>query len=84
MLCAAAAFPAWHSQGKHQTVHDTDPYSKLGGQVLRYFTSNSTVSGIDVNYSNAATTTTGCLVLPKKYNITFCSSQKKYNYTLIT
>lgn len=31
MLCAVAAFSDWHSQGKHQTVHNTDPYLKLGG-----------------------------------------------------
>lgn len=40
MLCAVAAFSDWHSQGKHQTVHNSDPYLKLGGQVLCYFMSN--------------------------------------------
>lgn len=66
MLCAVAAFSDWHSQGKHRTVHSTDPYLKLGGQVLCDFMSNSTVSGVDVNHSNTATTTTtGCFALLK-------------------
>lgn len=66
MLCAVAALSDWHSQGKHQTVHSTDPYLKLGGQVLCDFMSNSTVSGVEVGHSNTATTTTtGCLALLK-------------------
>lgn len=50
MLCAVAAFSDWHSQGKHQTMYNTDPYLKLGGQVLCYFVSNSTVSVVNVNH----------------------------------
>lgn len=65
MLCAVAAFSDWHSQRKHQAVHNTDPCLRLGRQVLCYFMSNSTVSGADINHSNTATTTTGCLVLQK-------------------